>query len=211
MAATIGARAVPPRTLIEIDSGEERGGVHPESDLLLELGGRLGSCLTGVMTHAGGSYAFNTPEALQAIAEQERSLCVAAAQALRAAGHICPTVSVGSTPTALSAQHLRGVTEERAGVYIFFDLVIANIGVCTTDEIAISVLCSVAARSDEPAAKYSSYQRISRMSCRPTSAVAARGVSKWMASRTSVTSETITLAPARTSKSAIATPSERAT
>jgi D-serine deaminase-like pyridoxal phosphate-dependent protein len=38
---------------------------------------------------------------------------------------------------------LRGVTEVRAGVYIFFDLVIAGIGVCTTDEIAISVLCSV--------------------------------------------------------------------
>jgi D-serine deaminase-like pyridoxal phosphate-dependent protein len=96
-----------------------------------------------VMTHAGGSYAFNTPEALQAMAEQERSRCVAAAQALREAGHICATVSVGSTPTALSAQHLRGVNEVRAGVYIFFDLVIAGIGVCTTEEIAISVLCSV--------------------------------------------------------------------
>ncbi len=135
--------------MIEIDTDSHRSGVKADDPLLIEVGNALraekgfGAHLAGVMTHAGGSYAFNTPEALEAIAEQERSLCVAAAQVLREVGHICPTVSVGSTPTALSAQHLRGVTEVRAGVYIFFDLVIAGIGVCTTDEIAISVLCSV--------------------------------------------------------------------
>jgi D-serine deaminase-like pyridoxal phosphate-dependent protein len=31
----------------------------------------------------------------------------------------------------------------RAGVYAFFDLVMANVGVCTPDDIALSVLCSV--------------------------------------------------------------------
>jgi D-serine deaminase-like pyridoxal phosphate-dependent protein len=50
---------------------------------------------------------------------------------------------VGSTPTALAAQSLAGVTEERAGVYVFFDLVMHNIGVCTLDEIALSVLTTV--------------------------------------------------------------------
>ena len=135
--------------MIEIDTDSHRSGVRPDDPLLIEVGNALraenglGAHLAGVMTHAGGSYAFNTPEALEAMAEQERSRCVAAAQALRKAGHACPTVSVGSTPTALSARHLEGVTEERAGVYIFFDLVIAGIGVCRTDEIAISVLCSV--------------------------------------------------------------------
>ena len=52
-------------------------------------------------------------------------------------------MSVGSTPTALSAESLEGVTEVRAGVYVFFDLVMAGVGVCTREEIAISVLCSV--------------------------------------------------------------------
>ena len=52
-------------------------------------------------------------------------------------------MSVGSTPTALSAQSLEGVTEVRAGVYVFFDLVMHNIGVCTMDEIALSVLTTV--------------------------------------------------------------------
>jgi D-serine deaminase-like pyridoxal phosphate-dependent protein len=52
-------------------------------------------------------------------------------------------VSVGSTPTALSATSMDGVTEVRAGVYAFMDLVMANIGVCTPDDIALSVLATV--------------------------------------------------------------------
>jgi D-serine deaminase-like pyridoxal phosphate-dependent protein len=107
------------------------------------MGGKPGARLGGVMTHAGASYALHTPEALQAMAEQERSLCVLAAQRLRAAGLPCPHVSVGSTPTALSAQQLDGVTEVRAGVYVFFDLVMANVGVCQPSDIALSVLTTV--------------------------------------------------------------------
>ena len=66
-----------------------------------------------------------------------------AAERLRAAGHPCPIVSVGSTPTAHFAAALDGVTEVRAGVYMFFDLVMHGIGVCSTDDIALSVLSTV--------------------------------------------------------------------
>ena len=55
----------------------------------------------------------------------------------------CPGVSVGSTPTALSAQSLDGVTELRAGVYVFQDLFQAGLGVCGLDDIALSVLTTV--------------------------------------------------------------------
>jgi D-serine deaminase-like pyridoxal phosphate-dependent protein len=58
-------------------------------------------------------------------------------------------VSIGSTPTALSAKNLEGVTEVRAGVYVFFDLVMHNIGVCTKNEIALSVLTSVIGHQEE--------------------------------------------------------------
>ena len=101
------------------------------------------------MTHAGSSYDVDTPEALAAIAEQERAGCVRAATRLRDAGLPCPVVSVGSTPTALTAPHLDGVTEVRAGVYVFFDLVMHNIGVCTTDELALSVLTTVIGHQPE--------------------------------------------------------------
>jgi D-serine deaminase-like pyridoxal phosphate-dependent protein len=144
---------------IEVDTDGHRSGVKPHSDDLITIGtllhgdgrstsgarpdGQHGARLGGVMTHAGASYELHTPEALQAMAEQERSLCVLAAQRLRAAGLPCPNVSVGSTPTALSAQQLDGVTEVRAGVYVFFDLVMVNVGVCRPQDVALSVLTTV--------------------------------------------------------------------
>jgi D-serine deaminase-like pyridoxal phosphate-dependent protein len=77
------------------------------------------------------------------MAERERAAAVAAAQILRDAGLPSPVVSVGSTPTALFARDLTGVTEVRAGVFVFFDLVMAGLGVCSTDAIALSVLATV--------------------------------------------------------------------
>jgi D-serine deaminase-like pyridoxal phosphate-dependent protein len=137
--------------LIEIDTDQHRSGVAPESDLLLDLGRALhaSGCLAGVLTHAGASYQCSTPAALQAMAEQERAGCVRAAERLRAAGLPCPVVSVGSTPTALSATRLDGVTEVRAGVYAFMDLVMVNVGVCSADDIALSVLATVIGHQPE--------------------------------------------------------------
>ena len=131
---------------IEIDSDGHRSGLKVDDPALLQVAQVLcaGSMqLVGVMTHAGSSYELDNLQALQAMAEQERATCVAAAQAIRAAGLPCPQVSVGSTPTALSALSLEGVTEVRAGVYVFFDLVMHNIGVCQPEELALSVLTTV--------------------------------------------------------------------
>lgn len=131
---------------IEIDCDGHRSGVRIEDAALVDIARALdegGQRLCGVMTHAGSSYELDTPEALQALAEQERQVCVSAAQRIRAAGLACPQVSIGSTPTALSALNLEGVTEVRAGVYVFFDLVMHNVGVCRQDELALSVLTSV--------------------------------------------------------------------
>ncbi|MDO9024080.1 DSD1 family PLP-dependent enzyme [Zwartia sp.] len=134
------------KVLIEIDTDDHRSGIKPNSAQLLDVAKALqsdGAEIYGVMTHAGSSYDLNTPEALVKMAEQERSGCVLAAERIRAAGYACPVVSVGSTPTALSAENLDGVTEVRAGVYVFFDLVMHNVGVCQTDDIALSVLSTV--------------------------------------------------------------------
>jgi len=132
--------------LLEIDCDGHRSGLQPDDAQLLPIADLLraaGVSVAGVLTHAGESYNCRSIAALQAMAEQERKACVDAAALLRAAGHACPIVSVGSTPTARHARHLDGVTELRAGVYIFFDLVMAGIGACRSDEIALSVLVTV--------------------------------------------------------------------
>jgi D-serine deaminase-like pyridoxal phosphate-dependent protein len=132
--------------LIEIDSDGHRSGLDPADPRVAEIGRRLaggGAALRGVVTHAGESYGVSGAAGLAAFAERERRAAVTAAEALRAAGLPCPVVSVGATPTAHFARDLASVTEVRAGVYVFFDLVMAGIGVCTTEDIALTVLTSV--------------------------------------------------------------------
>jgi D-serine deaminase-like pyridoxal phosphate-dependent protein len=95
------------------------------------------------MTHAGASYDCRTRGEFEAMAEQERARTVDSAERLRAAGLACPIVSVGSTPTLHYARRLDGVTEARAGVYAFGDLVQAELGTCQIGDIAVGVLASV--------------------------------------------------------------------
>jgi D-serine deaminase-like pyridoxal phosphate-dependent protein len=147
VAETAAAANVAIPVLIELDVDGHRSGVKPDSALLLDVARCLaahGSVeLRGVLTHAGDSYQCRSDEALRAMAERERSGAVLAAQRIRDAGLPAPIVSVGSTPTALFAQTLTGVTEVRAGVYMFHDLVMHGLNVCALEDIAISVLVSV--------------------------------------------------------------------
>jgi D-serine deaminase-like pyridoxal phosphate-dependent protein len=132
--------------LIEIDADGHRAGLTPDDPEILEVARALvegGAELRGVLVHAGESYGCTTPDELAAAAENERAAVVGAAERLRAEGYPSPVVSVGSTPTAHFARNLDGVTEVRAGVHVFHDLVMAGIGVCTLDDIAISVVATV--------------------------------------------------------------------
>lgn len=132
--------------LIEIDCDGHRSGIRPDDGTqLLEIGRCLddGAELRGVITHAGASYAARGNDALRQCAEIERRSVVEAAATLREAGLPCPVISVGSTPTAHNATDLAGVTEVRAGVFVFFDLFMTGVGVCRIDDIAISVLATV--------------------------------------------------------------------
>jgi D-serine deaminase-like pyridoxal phosphate-dependent protein len=132
--------------LIEIDSDGHRSGVKPGDALLVEIGRHLmgeGAQLRGILTHAGDSYNCDTVEKIRAMAVRERDAVAQCAAQLRTAGLPCPIVSVGSTPTATYSEDLTGVTEVRAGVYMFFDLVMAGLNVCAPDDIAVSVLATV--------------------------------------------------------------------
>jgi len=132
---------------IEVDVDGHRAGLAPDDPVLIDVARVLheapGVLLAGVLTHAGGAYDCRSATELERHAEQERRRCVRAARNLAAAGIPCPEVSVGSTPTALSARSLDGVTELRAGVYVFFDLVQAGLGVCGIEDIALSALTTV--------------------------------------------------------------------
>lgn len=146
IAAYCRAHAVRIPVMIEIDCDGHRSGMAPEANLeLVALANMIGNGaeLRGVMTHAGGSYDARSPEELHAHATRERVGTLLAANTLRDAKHKAPVVSIGSTPTALNTDNLDGITELRAGVFSFFDLVMQGIGVCKVEDIALSVLTTV--------------------------------------------------------------------
>ena len=133
-----------------MDCGEHRSGTAPASEELAAVAAAVAAGaphlrLNGVMTHAGQSYALGEgdSDALRAMAEAERAAAVSSADVLRSLGHPCPIVSVGSTPTILYAEHLRGVTEARAGIYLFWGPRQLSRGMCAEADIAVSVLATV--------------------------------------------------------------------
>lgn len=131
--------------MIEVDCDGHRGGVLAADPALVDIGRVLAGSdsLAGVLVHAGESYFATTRQAQRAAADHERDVAVAAAANLRAAGLRVDTVSVGSTPTAHAAADLTGVDEVRAGNFVFFDLVMAGLGVCDIDDLALSVVVTV--------------------------------------------------------------------
>lgn len=133
--------------LIELDCDSHRSGVTLDGSLLLDIGKMLnrekGVSLNGVLTHAGESYQCKSVKEIGVLAKVERDMAVKCSDILRQNGLPCPIVSVGSTPTANFADDLSGVTEVRAGVFMFYDLVMAGLGVCDNKDIALSVLTSV--------------------------------------------------------------------
>lgn len=139
--------------MIEVDTGDGRAGVAPGSEALIAIGRALheapGVGLRGVLTHMGKSYACRAVAEIVAAAEEERAGAVLAAERLRAAGLPCEVVSVGSTPTAIHAKSLEGVTEMRPGVFVFQDVMQAEIGSCVLSDIAVSVLATVTGQHPE--------------------------------------------------------------
>jgi len=133
--------------LIELDCDDHRSGVANGDTLLVEIGQALncekGVTLAGVLTHAGEAYQCNSVEEIRAHASLERDMAVKAAELLRHNNLPCPIVSIGSTPTTKFAQDLNGITEVRAGVFVFYDLVMLGLGVCNVTDIAVSVLASI--------------------------------------------------------------------
>ncbi len=135
---------------IKVDCGYGRAGVDPASAEAMELARwvhrhpRLN--LRGLVTHGGHAYQCRDAEQVSQVAEQERSAVVGFATRLEEAAIPCPARSVGSTPTAVQARGLEGVTEIRPGNYAFFDAFQAAIGSCSLRDVALTVLATVIGR-----------------------------------------------------------------
>jgi D-serine deaminase-like pyridoxal phosphate-dependent protein len=132
---------------IDIDSGLHRGGIPCEDQAAVEqlaviIRSLPGLKLAGITTYRSGSYP-GAPKASDA-GHAEGQLLVEVANRLRASGIEVSDVTAGSTPTGRWVAEVPGITEVRAGNYVFNDLMQLNHGIATEDQLALSVLCTVA-------------------------------------------------------------------
>src|SRR5215204_1800307 len=135
---------------LKVDIGYHRCGVEPHTKEAFEIPRKISDSsnlnFAGILTHAGHSYHADTPEKLLAVAREERDKMRELADELRAKGLEVPTVSIGSTPTMSAIDNLEGITELRAGNYIFYDAFQATLGSCTFEDCALTVLAAIVHR-----------------------------------------------------------------
>ena len=134
---------------IDVDSGMHRGGIP-----MAEVGeiDRLARAITalpgvefdGLTTHRGISYE-GAPGPEDA-GHDEGVLLVGIADKLRAGGLEVRELTAGGSFTARWVAEVPGVTEARAGTYVFFDLMHLGAGTATEDQLALSALCTVVSR-----------------------------------------------------------------
>ena len=136
--------------LLKVDCGYHRCGVEPTDRAATEIPRRISNAsnlrFAGILTHAGHSYNCQTKAEVLALAKHERDLMAGLAETLRHEVGPVPIVSIGSTPTITSVDHLDGINEVRPGNYIFFDAFQATLGSCSFEDCALTVLASVVHR-----------------------------------------------------------------
>jgi len=140
------ARGMKIDTLLDIDTGIKRTGVLPRGPALepaKEIVKLPGLNLMGIYTHEGVVYRARSKEELQEIATRAARDMVETADSLRENGIGIEEVSLGSTPGAKITAKVKGVTEIRPGAYVFNDMQQLSLGVCSEEDLALSLLTSV--------------------------------------------------------------------
>ena len=137
---------------LEVDTGLRRTGISLNG--AVELASRIVSLenlnLSGIYTYRGAVMEDGSPTLdLKAAGLEEGQLMVSLADRIRERGIDIANVSLGSTPTAIFAGEVDGVTEIRPGTYVFYDRMQAQLGACSLEECAATVIVTVVSRPSE--------------------------------------------------------------
>ena len=136
------------RVYVEVDTGFGRLGLppgQPTRELVRSLARLRGIEVVGLMTHGGHGAVADADEKRQIGRHGGESL-VATATLLREDGIDVAEISVGSTPTAPFVVEVPGITELRAGTYIFHDVDMVAVGAATWKDCAVTVLTTIVSR-----------------------------------------------------------------
>jgi D-serine deaminase-like pyridoxal phosphate-dependent protein len=136
--------------LVKVDVGFHRCGIDPAVDAAVRFVQRVaalpGLRLRGLLAHAGHGYHASSEDQVRQIAVDEARMLTDIAQAARRAGTEVHEISAGATPTARYSLQQDGLTEYRAGNYVFFDRTQVGLGAASFDECALTVLARVVSK-----------------------------------------------------------------
>ena len=138
--------------LIELDGGINRGGVKlgdPLKEFARQVKDLPGIEIVGVEYYGGDIYGCKNGEEIRARARRERDEIVRSGALLRAMGFDIQILSGGSSFSLRFPEELEGLTEVRAGNYIFNDNALFSIGVVPAERCALRVYSTVVSRPDE--------------------------------------------------------------
>ncbi|PXW43908.1 D-serine deaminase-like pyridoxal phosphate-dependent protein [Klebsiella oxytoca] len=130
---------------IAIDFGAHREGIQPEQLLdfartVTELPG-LNIC--GVFTYAGTIYQYRNEPDIRRASREEAMLLIQSRDILNAHGFAIEVLSGGSTLSSFYADELNGITESRAGNFIFGDMNAINGGIYTPENCALTICSTI--------------------------------------------------------------------
>ena len=146
------SRGVPVEVLIDVDGGVRRGGMAPYEPTLAfakSIGHLKGIRIVGLMYYGGAIYGENTREGILTKACKERDELTGTAELLRQNGFDMCILSAGSSYSSKMPEALQGITESRAGHYLFNDCAQLATNMATEKECALTVLSTVLTLTDE--------------------------------------------------------------
>lgn len=135
--------------LVELDGGINRGGLKNGEDL--KAFGKAvkdlpGLEIEGVEYYGGDIYSCKSKEEVRLRARREKDEMLEAAETLRSLGMNIAILSGGSSFSMFFPQEIAGLTEVRAGNYIFNDCARLGLGLITVEDCSLRVCCTVVAR-----------------------------------------------------------------
>jgi D-serine deaminase-like pyridoxal phosphate-dependent protein len=148
LAAAARAAGRPVRVFVELDVGMHRVGVTAWDEAIA-----LARLVRERPPLEYGGIAFYPGHIRESVGSQDAKLSAlnaviaSATGALEKAGVPPGAVSGGSTPTMWRTHEIAGVTELRPGTYVYNDRGTADMGACSWDDCALSVLATVVSTS----------------------------------------------------------------
>ncbi|NEU31634.1 amino acid processing protein [bacterium LRH843] len=143
--AEIGKRLKRPiNVLVAIDGGSHREGIQPENavDFINKVVRREWLNFKGLFTYYGQIYQYDYVEQPRK-AKDEASILLDVQKRVVAEVRHFDVLSGGSTVSSKYPEQLKGLTESRAGNYIFYDMNAVHLGIAELGQCALRVIAKV--------------------------------------------------------------------